>query len=76
MESPGHERGDFIPYPTHRVVGTIVDPNAGNLDSILLLVLGYSPAYGPGRHCFSLCRPTPIGRRLRPSSPNGSCFTG
>ena len=26
MDSRGHERGDFIPYPTHRVVGTIVDP--------------------------------------------------
>jgi predicted SnoaL-like aldol condensation-catalyzing enzyme len=26
MDSHGHERGDFIPYPTHRVVGTIVDP--------------------------------------------------
>ena len=26
MDSRGHEQGDFIPYPTHRVVGTIVDP--------------------------------------------------
>jgi predicted SnoaL-like aldol condensation-catalyzing enzyme len=26
MDSREHERGDFIPYPTHRVVGTIVDP--------------------------------------------------
>ena len=26
MDNHGHERGDFIPYPTHRVVGTIVDP--------------------------------------------------
>jgi predicted SnoaL-like aldol condensation-catalyzing enzyme len=26
MESGAHEQGDFIPYPTHRVVGTIVDP--------------------------------------------------
>lgn len=26
MDSSAHEQGDFIPYPTHRVVGTIVDP--------------------------------------------------
>ena len=26
MDNHGHERGDFIPYPTRRVVGTIVDP--------------------------------------------------
>jgi hypothetical protein len=26
MDSREHERGDFIPYPTHRVVGTIADP--------------------------------------------------
>jgi hypothetical protein len=25
MDRRGHERGDFIPYPTDRVVGTIVD---------------------------------------------------
>jgi predicted SnoaL-like aldol condensation-catalyzing enzyme len=26
MDSGGNERGDFIPYPTNRVVGTIADP--------------------------------------------------
>lgn len=26
MDNDEHERDDFIPYPTHRVVGTIVDP--------------------------------------------------
>jgi predicted SnoaL-like aldol condensation-catalyzing enzyme len=41
MDSQGHQSGDFIPYPTHRVVGTIVDPKEARAAIEALLVAGF-----------------------------------
>ena len=44
MDNHGHERGDFIPYPTHRVVGTIVDPKDARAAIEGLLSAGFQTA--------------------------------
>ncbi len=44
MDSRGHEQGDFIPYPTHRVVGTIVDPKDARAAIEGLLSAGFQAA--------------------------------
>ena len=44
MDSREHERGDFIPYPTHRVVGTIVDPKEARAAIEGLLSAGFQTA--------------------------------
>jgi predicted SnoaL-like aldol condensation-catalyzing enzyme len=44
MDRRGHERGDFIPYPTHRVVGTIVDPKDARAAIEGLLSAGFQTA--------------------------------
>ena len=44
MDSRGHEQGDFIPYPTHRVVGTIVDSKDARAAIEGLLSAGFQAA--------------------------------
>jgi len=44
MDSREHERGDFIPYPTHRVVGTIGDPKDARAAIEGLLSAGFQTA--------------------------------
>jgi predicted SnoaL-like aldol condensation-catalyzing enzyme len=44
MDSREHERGDFIPYPTHRVVGTIGDPKDARAAIEELLRAGFQTA--------------------------------
>jgi hypothetical protein len=44
MDAHGHEPGDFIPYPTHRVVGTIADPKDARSGEQGLLTAGFQPA--------------------------------
>jgi predicted SnoaL-like aldol condensation-catalyzing enzyme len=44
MDSREHERGDFIPYPTHRVVGTIADPKDARAAIEGLLSVGFQTA--------------------------------
>jgi hypothetical protein len=44
MDRRGHERGDFIPYPTDRVVGTIVDAKEAQAAIEGLLSAGFQTA--------------------------------
>lgn len=41
MDSHGDQSGQFIPYPTHRVVGTIADPKEARAAIEALLVAGF-----------------------------------
>jgi predicted SnoaL-like aldol condensation-catalyzing enzyme len=44
MDTHEHEPGDFIPYPTNRVVGTIADPKDARASIDGLLSAGFQPA--------------------------------
>jgi hypothetical protein len=62
MNSRGHERGDFIPYPTHRVVGTIVDPKDARAAIEGLLSAGFQTTdidilHGEREICIAWTRP-------------------